>query len=165
MERPVDPLPRGPIDSAEAAAPPDSHRDRTKAAVRHHVELLIGSLAIVLLSLAFRVGADGAVQVGQDGWLRLPPLCGSRILFNVDCPACGLTRSFVFLAHGDWAEAAAAHRVGWVVALALLAQIPYRIVAIRRRQARPLGGWPVRFIAWVVIAALLINWLACSLGY
>ena len=93
---------------------------------------LFMGLAVPIAALALDV-----VEHGQHVALRfapalvLPPTCASRALFGVDCPACGLTRSIIFLAHGGFAESLAMHRFGWLVFALILAQIPYRICQLR----------------------------------
>jgi hypothetical protein len=83
----------------------------------------------------------------------------SQELFGVRCPGCGLTRSFVCLAHGDWAAAWAYHRLGWLLAAAVLIQWPYRLVSLRRPDQRPLGTWLPKMFGYLLIAALFGNWL------
>ncbi|MCS7189005.1 MAG: DUF2752 domain-containing protein, partial [Bacteroidia bacterium] len=34
-----------------------------------------------------------------------PPLCPSRILLDIECPGCGLTRATQHLIHLDWQKA------------------------------------------------------------
>ncbi len=58
-------------------------------------------------------------------------------LTGVGCPGCGLTRSFILLAEGNVASSFARHRIGWLLALALVAQIPYRLIMIRRGPHAP----------------------------
>lgn len=133
--------------------------------VRHHAEMLAISLAAIALSFVLHVDQTGGVELGKGGFFKLPPLCGSKILFDVDCPACGLTRAFVFLAQQHWSDALAMNRVGWVVALATIIQIPYRLVAIRRRVWHPLGVWTARLFGWGIIAALVGNWMLKLAGF
>jgi hypothetical protein len=131
---------------------------------RHHWEMLVVSIVVIAAAFALSVGKDETVGFGRSPALRLPPLCASRALFGVDCPGCGLTRCFVLLAHGRWAESFAMNRAGGVVAMALLVQIPYRIIAIRRHESLPLGVWLPRIVGWTVIAALVGNWMARLAG-
>jgi len=49
-----------------------------------------------------------------------PPLCLSRLLFNTDCPACGMSRACMHLVHFDFEEAYAYNMMSFVV-LPLLA--------------------------------------------
>ncbi len=100
--------------------------------------MLVISLAVVVLSCALRVQPDGEhVAFAAAPSLVLPGSCVSREFFHVDCPGCGLTRSFILLARGDVAGSVRVHRVGWVLALAVLLQLPYG-----RRACSPLGAPP-----------------------
>jgi hypothetical protein len=126
--------------------------------------MLCFSVAVVLLSVLLET--DGSqVNVKSLPSLSLPPLCASKALFNVECPGCGLTRSFVSLAHGRWNDSLTANRVGWFIAAALLLQIGYRLLAIALRRDHPLGIWVPRVFGWTVIAALVGNWLLRVAGH
>ncbi len=48
-----------------------------------------------------------------------PPICGSKLLFNVACPGCGMTRSVTACAQGRFLESVRFHAFG-PVALAVL---------------------------------------------
>lgn len=56
-----------------------------------------------------------------------PVLCPFRLLTGIPCPACGLTRSWVHAAHGQWDEALALHAFG--PALMLLLAVTIVVVA------------------------------------
>ncbi|MBL9149219.1 MAG: DUF2752 domain-containing protein [Phycisphaerae bacterium] len=142
--------PSAPSDAGEPGMP-RSLRSR-------HWEMLIGAIVVIALASIFTVGAGDRVAVGSTG-IQLPPLCMSRTVFGVSCPGCGLTRSFVHLAHGEVQSSLQVHRVGWLLALAVVAQIPYRIVALRTANGLPLGERIPRYFGYVLIAALVVNWL------
>jgi hypothetical protein len=57
-----------------------------------------------------------------------PVLCPFRLLTGIPCPACGLTRSWVHTAHGQWDDAFALHAFG--PALMLLAAVTTVVVAV-----------------------------------
>jgi hypothetical protein len=131
---------------------------------RHWTVLAI-AVCVVVLALSLEV-TDGQ-QVAINGWegLPLPQLCSSQLFFGASCPGCGLTRSFVHLAHGRIAESIATHRVGWILALVVVLQIPYRILAIRQS---PVGGLDSRWPGWVstaLIVLLIGNWIAQLLKF
>jgi hypothetical protein len=130
---------------------------------RHWTMLWI-SLAVAIG--AFSLQTDARDRVGPT-WLSgvwLPELCGSRALFGVECPGCGLTRSFIALAHGDLAGSFAYHRVGWLLAMAVLLQFPYRILSLRElRTGIVERTWPTWF-GWALIIALIGNWLVGVAG-
>ena len=89
----------------------------------------------------------------------LPQVCASRSLLGLKCPGCGLTRSIIHLAEGDWRASWRSHRLGGFMALVIVLQIPYRLLALRRLD-RPL--LPVRWqvvLSSALIALLVGNWL------
>lgn len=103
-------------------------------------------LHLLILLAAVAVPAAGAgmttlndEQVALSGFERypLPTLCGSRWL-GVQCPTCGVTRSIIELMHGNLGSSLAFHRLGWLILLFVVLQIPYRIVRLRR----PAKRWP-----------------------
>lgn len=122
-----------------------------------HREMLMIAIFVVVCSFSFKV-VDGR-QVVFRWWpsLVVPETCGSRQWFGVECPGCGLTRSFIYLAQGDLERSLAVNRVGWVMALSVLLQFPYRIAALRTN--KPV--LPPLLCKWFgngLIAMLILNW-------
>lgn len=66
---------------------------------------------------------------GQFYW-PFPHACMSRRLFDIDCPGCGLTRSTIKTFQGHWMAGFKRHHWGWLAALVLILQIPYRILSL-----------------------------------
>ncbi|MEZ0577543.1 DUF2752 domain-containing protein [Nocardioides sp. MH1] len=64
----------------------------------------------------------------EDG----PVICPFRALTGLPCPGCGLTRSWVYAAHGWWRESFASHPFGLVLVAGILALA----VTVARRRAR-----------------------------
>ncbi|MBN1589113.1 MAG: DUF2752 domain-containing protein [Pirellulales bacterium] len=147
------PVPRtGATDEADAA--------RTRAGRRrHHRNMLWISCAVVVLSCWFEVQPGGRIAFWGLEEYPLPQTCMSRSLFGVDCPGCGLTRSFVHLAHGRWQESLAVHRVGWLLVVAVLLQFPYRMLGLRHSDGWPLGRRIPVWFGRMLIFALIANWL------
>src|SRR5215471_1193133 len=100
--------------------------------MRRHREMLLIALVVVVLSFAFQVRSDDKVVVTGLAGYPLPPACVSRQVYGFKCPGCGLTRSFVHLAHGEWSASWQSHRLGWLLMAAVLLQFPYRIIALWR---------------------------------
>jgi hypothetical protein len=125
---------------------------------RRHREMLIACTIIVVLSLLLQVPSQERVAVVGLPSLPLPQTCLSKAFFGVDCPGCGLTRSFVCLAHGDWFSAWKFHRLGWLLAISVLLQFPYRIYALKSGKEMPLGRRFPTFYACFLIALLFGNW-------
>src|SRR4051794_40300477 len=67
---------------------------------QHHRTMLWISLAVIAASFFLRRTGSESVRLVWSH-IELPPLCASRMFFGVECPGCGLTRSFVALANGD----------------------------------------------------------------
>ena len=117
-------------------------------------------LAVCIIAASFALRLRDTQTVGVK-WLGvdLPPMCGSRVLFGIECPGCGLTRSFVALAAGDLQQSLEFHRVGWLLAAAVVGQIPYRIYALRELRFRTVQrAWPIWF-GYLLVGTLIVNWL------
>lgn len=121
-------------------------------------------LAVSVLVLAFCVllpapGPTGALRLPLIG-KQLPDVCMMKREFGVDCPGCGLTRCFVAMAHGRFAEARAYHPVGAVLFLLLAAQVPYRTYQCwrLRRGEVELKHWAIRLLPWLLVAAIFVQW-------
>ena len=100
--------------------------------MKHHRFYLWLAVVVVMLAFLLTVRSDQRVALRPLPRIVLPESCQSRIWFGMDCPGCGLTRSFVYLAAGNLTASYASHRVGWLLAIAVLGQIPYRWFALRR---------------------------------
>ena len=135
---------------------------------RRHREMLLISVVIVSLAFLLEVRTDQKVEfIFLPGWAS-PESCLSRGLWGVSCPGCGMTRSFVYLAQGSLAESIAVNRVGWLLAIATIVQIPYRSYLLYRLSH---GGLPEPVppmfnlvFAWTLIVALIGNWLLLVAG-
>lgn len=129
-----------------------------------HWTMLALAIAVIAASSLLRLRDSETIGLKWLG-VDLPPMCASRMLWGLECPGCGLTRSFVALAAGDVQKSLQFHRFGWLLAAAVVVQIPYRIVALRELRSRVVQRtWPVWF-GYILIAALILNWLAKFLGY
>lgn len=147
------------IDADIAAA------DRLQLARRRHWTALAVCVGVFIISLALQVLPNGRIALQGFTNYPLPHSCFARIV-GFSCPVCGLTRSFIHLAHGDWAAAHAAHRLGWLVASLVCGQIPYRLWVLRRIAAGELAGLSVIWTTRINCALLLLlcfNWLAIHL--
>ncbi|MGA2501766.1 MAG: DUF2752 domain-containing protein [Tepidisphaeraceae bacterium] len=125
---------------------------------RYHRVMLLVSCGVIAASLVFEVRPDQRVILPWIPGLPLPASCLSKTLFHVDCPGCGLTRSFIHLAHGRFAQSIALHRLGWLLALAVLLQVPYRAFAMFGPRAEPLGRRFPQWLGMALIALLIANW-------
>src|SRR5689334_15599836 len=84
-----------------------------------HRTMLYFAVAVIAAAFLLRIRDSESVTLcGLH--MTLPTLCGSRALFGVDCPGCGLTRSTIALAAGDLSQSLQFHRIGWLMALAIV---------------------------------------------
>lgn len=124
-----------------------------------HWSILACSAAVILLAFAMRNIDGGRVAPLGVQALALPELCGSRAWLGFDCPACGLTRSFIALAEGNVSQSLQFHRLGWLLAAAVVLQIPYRLYALSElKSGKSKRFWP-RWFGISLIAALILNWI------
>ena len=144
--------------------PTVSERAVAQLRSRHWTMLVVG-IVVISMSMLLSVRDSGSeAKVSMVG-IELPPLCGSRIWFGSDCPGCGLTRSFIALSSGEFAKSLEYHRVGWLMWLAIVLQLPYRVFSLREmRTGTVIRRWPTWF-GYVLIAALLGNWTLKVLGW
>ena len=141
---------------------------RWKSLVSRHWSMLRLCAFIVVMACLLEVRPDQRVQFRFGPEWALPESCGSKILWGIECPGCGLTRGFVWLARGQASTAWGLNRMSWFMAGAVLAQFPYRAWALadlrdRRQRGLPTRRWP----AWcggVLIAGLIGSWVLKLLG-
>ena len=122
------------------------------------------TLAVLVVTAAFMLDVEeNGVRLAVWPGLMLPESCLSRTLVGIDCPGCGLTRSFVHLAEGNLSESLTSNRVGWLFAFATVVQVPIRFWALRR--GRPaLSNGVQAALAATLIALLVANWLWNMIG-
>jgi len=127
--------------------------------VQRHRQVLAIACAVGVLAFALQALPDGRVAVRGFPQVSLPQTCASRSLLGLRCPGCGLTRSIIHLAEGDWRASWHDHRLGGLMAVLIALQIPYRLLALRRT-GRPLIAprWQA-VLSCALIALLVGNWL------
>jgi hypothetical protein len=139
-----------PIAAAVVSSEPGAPRN-------HHRAMLAVAVAIIVLAAVLDVSPGERVAIRGLSAYPLPHLCMSRSLLGMSCPGCGLTRSFVHLAHGRWREAWHVHRLGWLLAGLVVVQIPYRGMILTRLM-RPLGSRAAQWLAFGLVGLLVANW-------
>lgn len=156
--------PRGAVAAAEIVedprgeiAPPETWPPAPGKTI-HWVFLTI-AIVVVVLSFTMRVPGQERVYLPFIN-APVPGTCVSRELSGIECPGCGLTRSFISLGHGEFHRAWQFNPAGFVIFLIVAGQIPYRIVQLWRiRQGRELPrSKATMWIAYVAVLALLSQW-------
>ena len=136
------------------------HTDQSAGHDRtNHIVYLALSLLFVLLPFAMELGPAKSALSLFGRW-RLPSSCMTEQWFSSKCPGCGLTRSFVAVAYGQWRASLAYHRLGLLLYAFFVSQVGFRIYALCRLD-RPLPR-RVQSIQYILgmtmVAALLLNW-------
>ena len=127
--------------------------------VRQHLIILFLCCGVIGAAFCLQVLPDGdRVSLRGASEVKVPPLCLARNYLGIKCPGCGLTRSFVYLAHGDVAASLRAHRLGWVLFALTLSQIPYRLGAAFRPPRTKAPGRFGKWVGWVLMVLMLANW-------
>lgn len=98
-----------------------------------------------------------------------PVLCLFRRLTGLPCPGCGLTRSWVYLMHGDLTHAFLSNPFGPLLVLAVLA-LAVAVVRARIRHERPPSlesiarARPVQVVfgAWLLFGIVRIVYVATA---
>jgi hypothetical protein len=170
-------------------------RRRTGSELFMHVMLFCLSLGLLIVSRSLALRDPPAIVAGQESRSRslptmptpayplkdprrcgevvvplleipLPASCAFRGLTGIPCPGCGLTRSFVSLAHGQWRAAWSYNPAGWFFFAIVLFQLPYRACQMIRigRGRQPLQVRRAgQCVAWGLLLVLLLQWLASLL--
>jgi hypothetical protein len=129
---------------------------------------LAGAALLGSLALARGLAQAGPAAVRLAGH-ELPVVCPSRLLFGVNCPGCGMTRSVLLTLGGDLRGALGVNPAGpfFVAALVLLAAQLLFDAARATEGGAPPGR---RLLPWaslygvVVASVMLIQW-AAGLGH
>lgn len=108
--------------------------------------------AIFILSAVFTLGDSGELLFtgSEIGWI-----CPFRLIFSYHCPFCGLSRSFIALAHGDFYISLRYHPLGWLMFLSFAASfIAICYSMIRKRPA--VCESRIFIVGCLVVAAIFV---------
>lgn len=118
-------------------------------------------VATLVLAAGAAAALGAAALISPDHVEDGPVVCPFRRLTGLPCPGCGLTRSWVYLAHGWWRESLAAHPFGVVAVVAAVLLVGGVLVALLRRAPLPDLDAVVRR-PWVL--AVVGAWLAFAVA-
>ncbi|MBL7685604.1 MAG: DUF2752 domain-containing protein [Deltaproteobacteria bacterium] len=88
---------------------------------------IIFILFMSVFGIAFSLTPD-ARGYGTHEQLLLPP-CFFKSLFHIHCPACGLTTSFTYFAHGNFLQSLQTHPAGPLLFLIFVFLMLYALVS------------------------------------
>jgi hypothetical protein len=124
---------------------------------RTHFIILVGCAIVVGLAMSMSIqGSEKVSLPGMGG--PLPELCHLKRVFQLPCPGCGLTRSFIAMGHFDLYAAASYNAVGIPLFLITLFQIPYRGYWLLRKDRKPmsLSGFRIEGALMILLSAMLV---------
>ncbi|MCI0413549.1 DUF2752 domain-containing protein [bacterium] len=122
---------------------------------QHLVIALVSTL--ILVGAWLSVASTGGVNLFG---IRIPTLCGFKLLTTWDCPGCGLTRSLIYALHGEFTKSYAMHIWGIPLLIVLLFQVPYRMFRYLNPGFHP-WKMPDRFKKWIspaIFLSLILPW-------
>jgi hypothetical protein len=125
-------------------------------ALQRHLPFLLAGLGVPALAALLEVVDGRWIRFWLLPELILPDVCLSQRWLSVPCPACGLTRSIVFLVHGRLAESLAIHPLGAPMLALIVAQVPYRLWRLAVGEDRFPVSQRIETGLWVTLAALLL---------
>jgi len=138
---------------------PGGHAGDGDRAVRVAHGVILGACVAVLgFSVLLRAGDSRVELFGRP----CPMRCFVHSVFGIRCAFCGMTRSFVLLAHGQFGEAARQHPLGPAMFGYVVLQAMYRAAALLGAKGRAMSR--IGLLGWVagaaVLAAIMVRWLA-----
>ncbi|MEZ6137102.1 MAG: DUF2752 domain-containing protein [Pirellulaceae bacterium] len=115
---------------------------------------LLAGAGVLTLLITARILEPSAAGYGTHQQLGLPP-CTSVALFNMRCPACGMTTSWALMVRGRWIESATVNAGGFLLSLIALAYLPISCYFFFwGRSSR--RGWVSLALAIGLMAALIV---------
>lgn len=101
----------------------------------------VAAVPAELLVLAAAGGLTVASLITPSGIEDGPVVCPIRLLTGIECPGCGLTRAWVYAAHGDLAASWGANPFGLVLILAaLVLTVVAALYRVRHRRSLDIGA-------------------------
>ena len=128
-------------------------------AIRNRLFWFVAAALVIIASFVLQPNRDGRLSVAESR--SLPTICWLRRTLGIECPGCGLTRSFVHMAHGNLAAAWHQNPFGVPLFLFAAAQLiwqPWQ--SWRIRSNRPV--WQIPGGVWWLVALcvlMLIRWI------
>ncbi len=112
-------------------------------------------------ALVGAAGLAGAFMLSADRIDSGPVICPFRLATGLPCPGCGLTRSWVYLTHGQFTDSVMANPFGVVSAVLVIALVVAVAIARARRHQPPRLDAVVRR-PWML--AIAVVWIAFAAG-
>ena len=138
--------------------PGDRSAEMASTGASSHLVVLVACLGILAAAAALEP-AESHLRLGP---ITLPTLCTLRLTTGIPCPGCGLSRSFVAAAHGEWRHSLEYHRLGPLFVVYVLLQVLHRAAWLGLPGSRLRISLAGRFLdaAFLpLMVVLLVNWI------
>jgi hypothetical protein len=156
-------------NSQPVAVAPNAIRQLPPEFLRSEITLhtVFATFAAIVILLSIFMRHDGPESVFLPGLnVPMPEICSSRRVLGVDCPGCGLTRSFIAISHGDVSRAWRLNRASIAVYLFVAIQVPWHLLQIwfLKKRGRALEFNALYSLPILIASLLLINWILKLIG-
>ena len=115
---------------------------------------------VIFFSVVLMFAAFSSVHFGKVTLLgyTIPSLCMFHNFTGLDCPGCGITRSFIYALHGQWHNSYLMHLWGIPLAAIVAFQIPYHIWRAAGGHTPKFHPNFTRLLRVFVIISILLPW-------
>ena len=131
-----------------------------KVEIGLHGGLFLLGCAVLCFSFLMRSPGESLVYLPGFGF-PLPDLCSSKQLLGLECPGCGLTRSFIAISHGEFEKAWNLNPASFLAYAFVIGQIPwqiYQLSRIRRGRLPINAGW-IYALPALTAGGLFLQWV------
>ena len=123
---------------------------------------LFFAMALAVIGGSFLLRSEGQESVFFPGAKQaMPELCAAKRIFEIPCPGCGLTRSFISISDGQFSRAWSLNPVSFLLYPFIFVQIPWQAMQywLIRKRGYSMQLPCVHFIPIAIAIALLVRWL------
>ena len=98
----------------------------------YHLFIFLLCILILLFSLILSFENGNSIYISGFEQYNYFGFCLFKQVTGVQCPSCGLTRSFILIGHFKILEALSFNMVGIFMYILVILQIPYRVLLISK---------------------------------
>lgn len=123
---------------------------------RFVIAWIAAAVMIIATARSLRVEPPRSVFL-PFGSEPLPELCSFRHMLGIDCPGCGMTRSFIFASRLQIANAWNSNPAGALLFTSILLSIPWRFAQwFCLRTGRPFRSPAFVEAGWLTVVAIIM---------
>ena len=119
---------------------------------QYDISILISNLLIIFV---FIFSKNSIIDILNS----IPHFCLFDKLIGIECPVCGITRSFCEFSNGNFDIAFNLNSSSLYVALFFMLQVPLRIISLVRKNMRNRVNFISKYLGNTVLIVVLINWV------